>query len=95
MKTKKIEVCDAIFIDITCIRNDSVDIRCGGPATLGYEFYVSPDENIDELKKFLEGCIKKYHRPFMGITVKSHENFPVEHLWTREKMEKCIKENDL
>ena len=91
MKTRTIEVCDAIFIDILCETNDPVDVRCGGPAVLGYEFYVSPDEDIEEIKKFLEGCIKKYHRPFMDIGTAVVKNFPVKHLWTKRKMENCIK----
>jgi hypothetical protein len=95
MKTKTIEVCDAIHVDIACDRNDPVDVRCGGPAVLGYDFFVSPDEDVEDLKKFLENCIKKYRRPFMGISTSSHKDFPVENLWTREMMEKCIKENSI
>lgn len=91
MKTKTIEVCNAVLYDISCERNDSVDIRCGGPATLGYEFYVSPDEDKEEMKKFLEACIKKYRRPFIRISTYKRKNFPVKNLWTMEKMEECIK----
>ena len=50
METKQITVCDAIFIDVSCERNDWTDIKCGGPAILGYEFYVSPDEDIEMVK---------------------------------------------
>jgi len=94
MKTKNIEVCDAIFIDISCQSNDPVDIRAGGPEILGYEFYVSPDEDIKEIEDFLKKCIKKYNQPYMGMTNKKREDFPVKHLWTKEKMEECIKNNE-
>jgi len=93
METKTIEVCDAIFVDATCERNDSADIKCGGPATLGYEFYVSPDENIFDLIDFINDCIRKYRRPFIGISTREKKDFPVGNLWTREQIEKCIKEN--
>lgn len=93
MKTKKIEVCDAKFYTIDCMKNDPVDIRCGGPAILGYDFGVSPDEDEKEIIEFLKLCIKKYERPFMRISVSNRENFPVKHLWTKEKMENCIKNN--
>lgn len=93
MKTKTIEVCDAIYVDISCERNDSTDIKCGGPPMLGYEFFVSPDEEITDLLNYLHLWIKKYHRPFIGISTTERKNFPVENLWTREMMEKCIKEN--
>ena len=55
METKQITVCDAIFIYVSCERNDWTDIKCGGPAILGYEFYVSPDEDIEMVKNEIDG----------------------------------------
>jgi len=95
MKTKTIEVCDAKIYTINCERNDPVDIRCGGPAILGYDFGVSPDENEKEIIEFLKSCIKKHKRPFMSISVSKRKNFPVKHLWTKKKMEECIKNNPI
>lgn len=93
MKTKLIKVCDAIAIDISCGYNDRVDVMAGGAPVTGYEFYVSPDEDEEELTKFVKAMIKKYNRPFMGVTFSIKKNYPVEHLWTKEKMEQCIKDN--
>ena len=93
MKTKTIEVCDALYVDVTCALNDSTDMRCGGPPTLGYEFYVNPDEDHKELEIFIKKCLKTYGRPFMSISLSKRKNFPVKNLWTREKMAKCIKEH--
>jgi len=93
MKTKKIEVCDEIFIDISCAYNDRVDVMAGGPAVTGYEFYVSPDENEEDLRKFVVAMVKKYNRPYMGVSFSIKKNYPVEHLWTKERMEQCIKDN--
>jgi hypothetical protein len=95
MKTKTIEVCDAVYVDVSCERNDPTDIKCGGPAMLGYEFYVSPDENIFELIDFISEVIKKYHRPFIGICTGEKKDFPVNNLWTREEIENCIKKNEI
>lgn len=95
METKKIEVCEAFAIDVSCERNDPVDIRCGGPAILGYDFFVSTDENIEEIEKFLEECVKNYKRGFMGISHRKVEDFPVKRLWTKERMEACIKNSAL
>lgn len=92
MKTKTITVCDAIYIDVACDRNDPVDIRCGGPAILGYSFFVSPDEDIDAVVKQIQGFIKKYRRPFIGINTSVRKNFDVDKLWTIDSIEKCIKE---
>ena len=95
MKTKKIIVCDAIHYDVSCEHNDSVDIKCGGPVILGYNFIVSPDENQVEMIKFLENCIKKYDRPFMGISTNIIKDFPIDKLWKKEKIEDCIKNQDI
>lgn len=92
MKTEVIEVCEANVFHVSCEHNDSVDIRCGGPAVLGYDFGVSPDENKSDIEKFLKETIKKYRQPFMGISVSKMNNFPVKHLWTKERMENCIKQ---
>lgn len=93
MKTKTIEVCDAIMINITCALNDEDDIKCGGPTTLGYEFYVNPDENKDELVQFVKGCLNKYNRPLLYIDLSIKHNFPVDKLWTSQKIHKTIKDN--
>ena len=95
MKIKTIKVCDAIMYDISCMMNDLTDINCGGPPTLGYEFYVTPDEKKKEIIKFLEKCIKKYNRPFIGISTRTEKDFSVENLWTRKMMEDCIKNNSI
>ena len=95
MKTKTIEVCNALHIDITCALNDSTDMKCGGPPTVGYEFYVNPDENHKKLEIFIKKCLKTYGRPFMYMDISTKKDFPVKNLWTREKMAKCIKENSL
>ena len=95
MKKKTIEVCEAVVISVSCKQNDSVDIRCGGPAILGYDFGVSPDEDINKWKKKVKGFIDKYNRPFMGISHSTQKDFPVEHLWTLERIEECIKENGI
>ena len=90
MKTKTIEVCTATVYDVSCEYNDSVDVRAGGPATLGYAFGVSPDEDEESVKEFLRKTVKKYGQPLMGISTSKQEDFPVKHLWTRERMEDCI-----
>ncbi len=83
------------MFEVSCKENDSIDIKCGGPAILGYDFGVSPDENKNEIIDHITKCIKKYNRPFMGISTRIVKNFPVESLWTKDKIEDCIKEHDV
>ena len=42
--------CSKISVD--CVSNDPVDIRCGGPEFLGFDFYVR-EENTKEMTKFI------------------------------------------
>lgn len=92
MKTKTIEVCNAVLYNVNCEYNDSADVKCGGPPILGYEFYVSPDEDKKDMIKFIEQCIKKYDRPLIDICTRIVNDFPVEKLWNKVSIEECIKE---
>jgi hypothetical protein len=95
MKTKKVtfEVCDAVYISVSCERNDWADIKCGGSPILGYDFYVSPDEDIKKIKKEIERLCRKHRRGFLGISDTVKKDFKVEHLWTVDKIEECIKKH--
>jgi len=94
MKTKKIEVCDAVSIDVICKVNDIDDIKIGGPHTLGYDFMVSPDVDTIELISFIKKCLKLYKRPLININTNGCiKDFPVKCLWTKKNIEDCIKGN--
>lgn len=76
-------------IVVDCEENDIVDIKCGGPRILGYDFYVE-DKKVDELIEFVKETLKKYHQPLMGInTIK---NVTCTKTWDKENIEKCIRE---
>jgi len=93
MKTKKIEVCNAIQISVNCKRNDSTDIKCGGPVMLGYDFIVSSDKNLEKIKTFIKECLKDNNRPFIDFSTQVREDFPVKHIWKKKGIKKCIEEN--
>jgi hypothetical protein len=95
MRTRQIKVCDAIHIKVDCAINDPVDIRAGGPAVLGYDFYVSPDVKINTIITTIKKFLKKYNRPLMDISHYVHKDFNVESLWTVERIEQCIKEHSV
>jgi hypothetical protein len=95
MKTKTITVCEeAIMIDVICEYINSADIFCGEEPSLGYCFYVSSDENINEIEKNITLLMKKYNRPLINIEFRSRVNINIDWLWDMEKIEKCIKENE-
>lgn len=80
-----------IHISVTTAYNDRDDIRCGGPPTLGYDFYVHSSK-AKELEKHIKDCLKKYGRNFLGIS--SHKTdflLPETKVWTAKQIEECIK----
>ena len=93
MKTKTITVCDAIHINVLCAYNDYADIKCGGSPTLGYDFFVSPDEDKPAMTKFIKKCLKEYQRPFIGLDYDIKKDFKIDNLWTKEEIEECIKQH--
>ena len=75
---------------VNCKPNDRVDISCGGPGVLGFDFYIDVDEDVEKMKKWLENEIKKNDLPLMGILVE--EITDDKNPWTKKMMSKCIKE---
>ena len=46
--------CNKIAVD--CVHNDPVDIRCGGPLYLGFDFFVKKEET-DEMIEYIMNLI--------------------------------------
>jgi len=93
MKTKIIEVTDALEISVNCQRNDWDDIKIGGSAFIGFDFFIDPSEK-DEIIPFIEKLLKKHRIPLKGgISEYENKDFPVKNLWDKEKIEKCIIDN--
>lgn len=78
-------------IEVDVKENDRVDIRCGGPQYLGFDFYVDADEKPDAIRKFVQDCLKKegindYLHLFVDSTTSE-----VPHIWTRDQIIECIR----
>ncbi|MFW5962148.1 MAG: hypothetical protein ACOCQR_00855 [bacterium] len=91
MRTRTTEVVEVKHYLINCENNDSVDIQCGGPQILGYDFFVDAEKNEEKTKKMIENMLKKYKQPLMNISVSVAGEIPLDNLWTEEKIENCIK----
>lgn len=92
-RTRTVTETECRFVDVTVKENDEQDIRCGGPRTLGFEFYVSRAEDTKALEKFLRAELEKNKLPCMGIRFGRPEFRAVSHLWTRSRMANCIKKD--
>lgn len=77
-------------IVVDCERNDPVDIRCGGPNYLGFDFYVK-DEEVKELKDVILRELSKNKIPCLSIYVEDEERQNVK-VWDEEQIIECIKE---
>tara|TARA_B100000614_G_scaffold262909_1_gene300634 strand:+ start:153916 stop:154203 length:288 start_codon:yes stop_codon:yes gene_type:complete len=92
MATKQATLHAAKRIVIDCERNDDVDIRCGGPAVLGFDFLVPFEEKTPDLRKWLQATLSKHDRPVMSISISRSKEWVVKgRLWGKRRMEACIK----
>jgi len=79
-------------ISINCEPNDPVDVRCGGPLTLGFDFVTRSDETPEELEKHLRFILKENHIPCLSISICEAGAWAKCKMWTKKQMEECIKE---
>jgi len=86
---KKVTGYEAIRIAVDCEENDSVDIKAGGPPTLGYDFYVDP-EKVDEIINIIRDELHKQGQSVMSISARGTRI--VKKVWTKDQIQKCIKE---
>ena len=77
-------------LSIDCEKNDAVDIRCGGPAYLGFDFYVKGEEDKEKLRVFLEKTLKKHNRPNLGMNISPPTTMDKRKLWSRKMIDDCI-----
>ena len=81
----------AIRVTIDCEENDPVDIAIGGPHYLGFDFNIDVDEYNDAFEEFIKKTLKKYKRPLMAYSTVNFSVPEKDHLWTKKKIEECIK----
>lgn len=76
-------------VSINCVENDRVDIKCGGPAWLGFDFTVDADEDPTDLRKWLEATLAEAGHPVRSLFV-STDTVEVPKVWSREAIKKEI-----
>ena len=81
--------CSKIGVD--CIKNDPVDVKCGGPVYLGFDFYVR-EEEVEELGKYIKEELKQYAIPFINIYVEDGYSLALNLVYDKEKISSSIKE---
>ncbi|MBQ8522784.1 MAG: hypothetical protein IJ458_03905 [Clostridia bacterium] len=86
------EVCLKISID--CQLNDSVDIQCGGPEYLGYDFYVKQVE-VDKMISFIKKTFDKLSVPIVALYCDRNTLYKKESnkVWTEDRIYRCVANN--
>ena len=79
-------------ISVNCVANDPVDIRCGGPEYLGFDFNVI-EEQTEEMKKFITATLKMFEVPLTSLFVSDTLDLNEENIWTKENIVKAIKDD--
>lgn len=79
-------------IGVDCVANDPVDIRCGGPKYLGFDFNVQKDQTA-EMIKFIDEALITFEIPMDSIYSTGDFNLSEEKVWTKERIVKAIRED--
>ena len=87
MSSDELVQCSIISVD--CVPNDPVDIRCGGPVFLGFDFAVKEDET-QEMMNLITECLNNNDVPLSNIGISSKVSKPANKVWTKETIEKEI-----
>ena len=84
---EKIIRCTRIGVD--CVANDPVDVRCGGPEYLGFDFNVKK-EQTEEMKKFIREALNSFSVPVAAIYSCGEIDLDEEKVWTKERIVESI-----
>lgn len=89
--TYMVKMRKVFHICVNCVENDRVDIRCGGPHWLGFDFYVSK-RYIKTYLEHIKECLQKYRIPLRSMHHIETEVHADHKLWTKERIAKAIAE---
>ncbi|MBQ4634502.1 MAG: hypothetical protein IJB71_04055 [Bacilli bacterium] len=79
-------------INVDCVANDPVDIRCGGPDYLGFDFNVR-EEQTEDIKKFIAVTLESLEVPLVNLYVSGTIDLSEEDVWTKERIVKAVKDD--
>ncbi len=74
-------------IVVDCITNDPVDVRCGGPKVLGYDYFVKY-EDASELVGVITETLEEMALPIMSIRIEDEGKLRLseKELWTKKRI---------
>ena len=75
---------------INLCRNDSVDVRCGGPSVLGFDFHLDSKLSEKEWLRLIREEIAKKRFPLEGISI-TRPRLWAGKVWTPLAVRRCIR----
>lgn len=78
-------------VSIDVKQNDPVDIRCGGPHYLGFDFYIQEGEFKGKTTKGITRSIELWLRKekFSYVNIRVREIKPHK-IWTKAMIKECL-----
>ena len=77
-------------ICVNCVANDPVDIRCGGPDYLGFDFFVN-EEQTEDMQKFIALTLETLEVPLTNMYVSGKRCLDEKDVWTKKRIVEAIK----
>lgn len=76
------------LIAVDCEKNDSVDIRCGGPIFVGYDFVAEGTK--EELEAFIRDTLSICKQPVSSVILTPYSSAEAK-IWSKEEIEEEIR----
>ncbi len=86
-----VEAVETIHYVVDMQQNDRVDIRCGGPHFLGFDFYVDSETPTEEVEAFIREELEKNDKPCLSVRTSGTRLVRPEQAWTMAMIADCIK----
>ena len=92
MRKKRRTLYKARHYAVDCAYNDIVDIKCGGPPRLGFDFYIDADLSQVKVTNWLKKALKAAGHDCLGVGALGTREVQKKDLWTQKKIWKCMNE---
>ena len=79
-------------IAVSCVANDPVDIRCGGPEYLGFDFNVI-EKNTEEMKKFITLTLETLEISLAHLYVRGTIEVEAKKVWDKNRIVEAIQKD--
>ncbi len=95
MSDTKKNTITARHVEVNCKEKEIVDLSDGKNKFIGFDFYISPDEDFEKIKKFIENELKLNSSPLHSIVDKGEVEIASHRVLSKKKIKASIKEAEI